>query len=199
MTLVIAATATFRRILDLTLLALILVVVATLVVSRVVPVLTGAPTFVVGGGSMEPTIHLGSVIVDRPVAASDLAVGDMVTIRVGPDKAIFTHRVVALAPRADGLWIQTKGDANRTADPSIIPFSTVIGRVDTVVPWLGYVVQLLSNMAGVAFLVSLGMLTLLGAWLLEIAEDDLREGLAGRRAPVRPISADRAPEAGAAG
>lgn len=202
MTLLIAAIAIFRRILDLALLALIVVVLATLVIVRGIPMIAGAPTFVVGGGSMEPAIALGSVVIDRPVAASALAPGDVVTISVGPERAIFTHRITRIVQRDNGLWIETKGDANATVDPSILPASAVIGRVDTVVPWLGYIVQLLSTIAGVAFLVSLGILALLGAWLLEIAEEDLRDALALRpapSAPIAPIPADHAPEAGAAG
>ena len=35
--------------------------------------------------------------------------------------AIFTHRIVRIAERAGAIWIETKGDANATADPSLTP------------------------------------------------------------------------------
>lgn len=70
MSLVIAAASTARRALDAALVVLVLVVLSALAVTRIVPAVTGAPSFVVGGGSMEPAIHLGSVVVDTPVAAS---------------------------------------------------------------------------------------------------------------------------------
>lgn len=181
MTYLIAATSLLRRLLDLALVALVLVVLASLAVARVVPAVTGAPTFVVGGGSMEPTIPLGAVVVDAPVATSDLRVGDIVTVRVGADQAVFTHRIARLVTRDDGLWIATKGDANATTDPSIIPATSVLGRVSVSVPHLGYAIGLMSSVAGVAFLLSLGMVTLLAAWLLETLEEDQRAWLYRRR------------------
>jgi signal peptidase I len=181
MTYAIALTATIRRILDLVLLALILTVLASLIVARVVPAITGGPTFVVGGGSMEPTIPMGAVVVDMPATADDIAVGNIVSVKVGPQKAVFTHRIVRTVMRDGALWIETRGDANPTADPSIIPATAVIGRATTWIPLLGYPVQLLSSMVGVAFLLSVGMVTLLGAWLLESLEEDQRNWLARRR------------------
>jgi signal peptidase len=199
MQLAIALTTTLRRFLDLVLLALILTVLASLVVSRVVPAVTGAPTFVVGGGSMAPTIPLGSVVVDKPVAASDLAVGDVVSVKVGPQNAIFTHRIVRLVQREGALWIETKGDANPTVDPSIIPATAVVGRVDSWIPYLGYPIELLSTMAGVAFLLSVGMVTLIAAWLLESLEEDQRAWIYRRRLQaldVVPIDGAREGSAG---
>jgi signal peptidase I len=174
MSLAIAVTAALRRFLDLVLLALILTVLASLTVARIVPAITGGPTYVVGGGSMEPTIPIGAVVVDHPVAASDLQVGDVVSVKVGPQQTVFTHRITRTLQREGTLWIETKGDANPTADPSIIPATSVAGRVSTVIPLLGYPIQLLSSLAGVAFLLSIGLVTLLGAWILETLEDDQR-------------------------
>jgi signal peptidase I len=149
-------------------------VIAALAAARVIPMVVGAPAFVVGGGSMEPSIHLGSIVIDGPVATADLDVGDIVSIKVGPEQTVFTHRITRIITRDGVPWIETRGDANQTVDPSTIPATAVVGRVAVVVPGLGYVVQLLASFAGMAFLVSLGMLTLLGAWLLEILEDDQR-------------------------
>jgi signal peptidase I len=195
MSVALALTATLRRFLDLVLVVLILVVLSSLVVARVVPAITHAPAFVVGGGSMEPTIPLGSIVIDQPVVASDLVLGDVVSIRVGPQNAIFTHRIVRLVQRDGALWIETKGDANPTVDPSIVRATTVLGRVKASIPLIGYPVQLLSSMAGVAFLLSVGLVTLLAAWLLESLEDDQRAWLRRRRLEaldVMPI--ERAPE-----
>lgn len=181
MTLAIAATSLLRRFLDLVLLALILVVLASLVVARVVPAITGAPTYVVGGGSMEPTIPIGAVIVDVPAVPSDVQVGNIVSVQVGPTKAVFTHRIVRVVDREGATWIETRGDANPRPDPSIIPATSIQGRVATWIPLLGYPLQLLSSLPGVAFLLSVGMVTLIGAWLLESLEDDQRAWLRRRR------------------
>jgi signal peptidase I len=191
MTYAIVLTSLLRRFLDLVLLALILTVLASLTVARLVPAITGGPTFVVGGGSMEPTIPIGSVIIDLPATPDDVRVGTIVSVKVGARQAVFTHRIIRTVVRDDGtLWIETRGDANDHPDPSIIPASSIVGKASTWIPYLGYPVQLLSSMAGVAFLLSVGMVTLLGAWLLESLEDDQRAWLRRRRleqAGVAPL------------
>ena len=176
-----------RRTLDVLLVAVVLVVLATIAIARVIPSVTGGSTFVVGGGSMEPAIPLGSVVIVTPVTPADLRVGDVVSLRVGQRQSVFTHRIVRLVPRDDGLWIETKGDANATPDPSIIPATTVIGRVQVSLPYAGYALHLLSTAPGVLFLLSIGVLLLAGAWLLESLELDqevARRQAAGARAAL---------------
>jgi signal peptidase len=187
-----------RRTLDVLLVGLILLVLGTVLVARGLPLLTGASTFVVGGGSMEPAIPLGAVVVAVPVAPADLAVGDVVSVQVGEQKAVFTHRIVRLAEVDGEPWIETKGDANEENDPSIIPASAVIGRVDTVIPAAGYPVRLLSTAPGVLFLFALGILVLAAAWLLESLELDQQLARARERAG-RMAVAERAPGESAAG
>jgi signal peptidase len=171
----IGLTSGIRRLLDLVLVGLIAVVLAALTVTRVIRAITGAPTFVVAGGSMEPAVPLGAFVITSPVAAADLRPGDVVSLQVGPQHAVFTHRITRTVTRDGAIWIETKGDANPTIDPSILPASAVVGRVDASVPYLGYVVQLLATFQGVAFLLSLGLVTLLGLWLFEGLEGDLRQ------------------------
>ena len=165
---------TARRLLDALLIVVVAVVFGTIVLSRLVPMVTGGQTFVVRGGSMEPAIRLGSAVVVAPVAASQLNVGDIVTVEVGPDKAVFTHRITRLVPRDDGLWLQTKGDANPTEDPSIIPATAVIGRAVVAIPGIGYLIALLSTLPGIALVISVSTSILAAGWFLEMLE-------AGRR------------------
>ena len=69
-------------------------------------------------GSMEPTIHTGSVVLTERVPVDDLAVGDIVMFQ-RPDEADeqVVHRIAQLEPSQDGPIIRTKGDANATEDP----------------------------------------------------------------------------------
>jgi signal peptidase len=169
-----------RRTLDVLLLLLIGLVVVTMVIARVIPAVTGGATFVVGGGSMEPTIPLGSAVVTAPVAATDLAVGDIVSLRVGDQHAVFTHRIIRLAERDGAVWLETRGDANTAPDPSLVPATEVIGRVTLSIPLAGYLVMVLGSVQGMLFLVSLGVLVLAGAWMLETFEDDRAESMRRR-------------------
>lgn len=188
-----AATRVARRVLDILLILVIAFVLAAVVLARGIPFLTGGSTYVIGGGSMEPTLPKGSAVLDLPVTADRLAVGDIVTVQVGEQKAIFTHRITRLVPRDDGLWIQTKGDANQDADPSIIPASAVLGRVDTTIPYAGFALVLLSSGQGVLFLLALAVMLLAGAWLLESVEIDqemaMRKAARARHALVAAAAA----------
>lgn len=169
-----AITGVARKALDILLVALILFVLATVLVSRVIPAVTGGATFVVGGGSMEPTISLGSVVLVTPTQAADLVVDDVVSLQAGAERAVFTHRIVRIVEREGGIWLETKGDANDQPDPSLVPPADVIGRVAVSLPMLGFVIALLSTVQGIAFLIALGMMILAMTWLLESIEDDLR-------------------------
>ena len=149
---------------------------------------------------MEPTLPLGSAVVAVPVAASDLAVGDIVSLRVGEKHAVFTHRIVRLAERDGAVWLATQGDANTAADPSLVPATDVIGRVSLDVPLAGYLVMVMSSLQGMLFLLSLGGLVLAGAWMLEALEDDLAESARRRgRDGFGPLLPEPGTEQGAPG
>jgi signal peptidase I len=160
-----------RRIVDAALIGLIVVVLFGLILGKIVP-LTGRQTIIIGGGSMAPAIGLGSAIVVAPVRPTDLARGDVVSLQVGADRATFTHRIIDVIARPDGIWVRTKGDANAEPDPTLVPASSIIGRVEMSVPFAGYLMALLSLPVGVLFLLGLAATLLAIAWLLESLESD---------------------------
>jgi len=167
------ATIALRRIVDIGLVALILVTLFGIVLAKGAP-LVGRQSIIIGGGSMAPALGLGSAILVRPVDASDLAVGDVVSMQIGPERTTYTHRIVAVVDRADGRWLRTKGDANATPDPTIVPATAVIGRVEFVIPLAGYLLALLSLPMGVMFVLGLAATLLAIAWLLESLEPESR-------------------------
>jgi signal peptidase len=189
------ATRMLRRVLDLALVLLIVAVLTGVFFGRILPML-GPTTLVVRGPSMAPTIPIGALVVTTPVEAAALAVGDVVSIRVGPEQAVFTHRIVRVVPRQGEIWIETKGDANDTPDPAITPASSVIGRVSAAVPLLGYLVALLSTLSGALLLVGVAGVLLMGAWVLESFELDVEEEKTletlPARGPVLGVPAGRA-------
>jgi signal peptidase len=189
------ATRMLRRVLDLALVLLIVAALTGVFFGRILPML-GPTTLVVRGPSMAPTIPIGALVVTTPVEAAALAVGDVVSIRVGPEQAVFTHRIVRVVPRQGEIWIETKGDANDTPDPAITPASSVIGRVSAAVPLLGYLVALLSTLSGALLLVGVAGVLLMGAWVLESFELDVEEEKTletlPARGPVLGVPAGRA-------
>jgi signal peptidase I len=199
MTIASPAITVLRRLLDGLLLALVAVSLGVIVLGRVVPLL-GHPTLVVAGPSMEPTIPIGAAVVLDPVPASSLAVGDVVSLRSGVERAIFTHRIIRLADHDGGLWIETQGDANATPDPSLTPASAVLGRVALSVPYAGYLLTLYGTVSGVLFVISFGLVLLSLGILLE--PQDVRAGAgqdleAGREPRPTPAAVPQ-PEAVAA-
>jgi signal peptidase I len=186
------ATRWLRRIVDLALIGLIVAVLLAVALAKVVPV-TGRESIVIGGRSMEPAIPLGSTVVITPVTPADLVVGDVVSLQIDPSKVTFTHRIVDVVDRPDGRWIRTKGDANADPDPTLVPASAVLGRVDLTVPLVGYLIVLLSAPIGVLFVLGLGATLLAIAWLLESLELEglplaAREAVARRNDQGEPIA-----------
>ena len=175
-----AAIRTSRRILRVLLVLLAALTLATIVLGRVLPAMSGGATFVVRGGSMEPAIPLGSALIVTPVAPASLRTGDIVTVQVTPETLVYTHRIDRVVSRADGLWIQTKGDANATPDASLIPATAVIGRASVWIPIVGGLVADLASALGMALIVSCALSLLAVDWLLE----SLEETAATRR--IRP-------------
>ena len=118
--------------------AVVAVVVAALAVVGLVPLLTGASTYTVLTGSMQPTLPVGTVVVVRPVPVERIAVGDVVTFLArDPGTSatrIVTHRVIAVDP---GPVLRTRGDANDSLDPDGTVAADVRGVLWYSVPWVG--------------------------------------------------------------
>ena len=111
------------------------------------PRLTSYDVLIVRGGSMEPAVGLGSVIiVDRD--RGDPAVGDIVSFREA-NGSIVTHRVVAIE---NGTYV-TKGDANAGVDLEPRLGANIVGTSVMSIPYVGYGVHVLRQPA--AFLLLL--------------------------------------------
>jgi signal peptidase len=159
-----------RRLLALVLVLLVVSVLALVLAVNVAPRL-GYDFVVIRGGSMEPTIHLGAVTVVSDVQPGDLHVGDVVTLKETSDTLV-SHRITRLVQMPDGLYLETKGDANATVDPVLAPAADVTGRVDFSIPSLGYLIYLLTLPIGVFSVLGLALTLLFAVWLLEDFEDE---------------------------
>lgn len=94
-------------------------------------------------GSMSPTIPAGSLAVVREIPASEIEVGDVLTVD-RPGMLPVTHRVTSVEGDGDGRTITMKGDANDAEDPS--PYTvTEVRRVIASVPYLAHVVVWFAN------------------------------------------------------
>ena len=75
----------------------------------------GYGTYIVTGGSMEPTIGKGALVLVEPTTSSQVKLGDVITFQHYGQTT--THRVIAITPTLAGPVFKTKGDANTVPDP----------------------------------------------------------------------------------
>jgi signal peptidase I len=146
---------------------------------------------------MVPAVGQGDAVVVEPVAATAIAVDDIVSLRVQPAGTLFTHRVIRITERDGEPWFETKGDANPAPDPSLVPADWIVGRVSAIVPTIGYLIALLSIPSGVIFVLGIGTTLLVLAWLLETLEiraaaRRVAGGPVGSGWPAMPPSTGRA-------
>lgn len=96
-------------------------------------------------GSMSPTIPAGSVALVREIPASEIQVGDVVTV-ARADALPVTHRVTSVDDAGDGesRTITMRGDANEAADPH--PYTvTEVRRVLFSIPGVAHVIVAFSH------------------------------------------------------
>lgn len=116
---------------------------AICILATLASVFFGITPLVLRSGSMSPEIPTGALAFARSVEASDLRVGDVVSVDNASGTRI-THRIVAIHDLDGQAELTLKGDANSVPDPA--PY--VVADADRVlfsVPLLGYVVAWLSS------------------------------------------------------
>ena len=124
-------------------------------------------------GSMQPTLAVGSLAVDRPVSASKVRVGDVITFS-DPyiNGRLVTHRVVEILTTPHGLAYRTKGDANAARDPWTIRLPDRVGRVSFSVPFAGYALWYLHTREVRTALIAFAALLALTGLLRRIWRED---------------------------
>jgi len=102
---------------------------------------------VVATGSMSPSIPAGALVVTVPTDATDLRIGDVVSVEREGFETTVTHRVVESAAVSGDLTardLTLRGDANSIDDPN--PYRvTYAARVEFSAPVIGGVVWSLRN------------------------------------------------------
>jgi len=113
-------------------------------------------------GSMEPTIHVGGLALDRAIPSQKVRVGDVITFSDPYVKdRLVTHRVIDILQTPHGLAYRTKGDANSGRDPWTIRLAGQVGRVSFSVPVAGYILYYAHTREIRSLLICLAALSLL--------------------------------------
>ncbi len=125
----------------------ILGLAALLAVGVLIPRLAGATPYTILTGSMRPHYPPGTMVVVRPVEASSIRIGDVVTYQLhSGEPEVVTHRVVAVGVSHDGQRLfRTQGDANNAPDADWVQPAQLRGRLWYAVPYLGRVTSWISG------------------------------------------------------
>ena len=143
----VAAPAGRRRVLLTTATVLATAALAAYCLLLVVPSLLGFQRYVLTGGSMEPTLHRGSLVFDKVAPVEDLAVGDVITYVPPGESRPLSHRITSVThDDKNGLVFTSKGDANEAADPWKFTLDDEVqAKVVLTVPWAGYPLWVLGS------------------------------------------------------
>jgi signal peptidase len=156
----------------------VLIVVALLVpaIIYVAPFLVGGSfSSVVMGGSMEPTIHVGSIVIVRRVKPEDVRVGDIIAFRTGESRTI--HRVIEKVVEGGFFYFRTKGDANEDPDPWIVKPEDVLGELQLTIPYYGYLIWFAQTPIGIILFIIVPAIILIANEVRNILK--IRRGVKG--------------------
>jgi len=101
------------------------------------------PFAVVESESMEPTIHIGDILV--AVKPHRLKVGDIILYSRGFKGELICHRIIEIKNIKGNIEFITKGDKNLLPDPLPVLKYQVRGKVVLKIPLAGYLTLLFSR------------------------------------------------------
>jgi signal peptidase I len=153
---------TSKIILTMLIFVMVPIILFILVTSRA-SLLFGIRSFVVLTGSMEPKVHVASMVITAP--ASSYNTGDIITFNRG--NITVTHRIVGIK---NGKF-QTKGDANNITDPLLVSKSAVIGKDYLIIPFAGRFTEFVKTVPGFIIFIALPILIYIGFELQTIKKE----------------------------
>ena len=103
----------------------------------------GYKSYIIKTNSMEPTININDVVINKEVLQEEINVGDVITFLHNGE--VITHRITKIDKDGDVTQYTTKGDNNNIEDTFKIAYENIKGKHVLTIPYLGKVVQLLEN------------------------------------------------------
>jgi signal peptidase I len=121
------------------------VTAVAIVLAAAIFYLAGGRWFIVETPSMGTVAPVGTLVLDTPVQASRLHVGDVITFHPPTAPAeTYTHRIIRIA--ASGA-ISTRGDINGATDPWTLGQADLVGKTTIIIPMLGWLIRALPILA----------------------------------------------------
>ena len=140
--------------------------------------LLGIHAYVVESGSMEPSIHTGSVcFINEKADYEDTKIGDVIAYSL-PNGHYVTHRVVSISKEG----MTTKGDANNITDSTVITRNNFIGKNILSIPKVGFLVAAMQTKRGIIISVTVIALFFVAGMLLD-SDDEEEETVKKHKKP----------------
>jgi signal peptidase len=135
-------------------------VVSVVALVALVGAVLGFRPLVVRSSSMEPALSAGDLVLVEMVPVSEVRPGDVVSRLVDPGSGDdLTHRVVSARTDADVVSLDTKGDANPSAESWRLPADEPVGRMVVSLPSVGTALTT-ARALGLLILVAAGLVLL---------------------------------------
>ena len=112
----------------------------------------GFKQYMVMTGSMEPTYNIGDLIIVKEVKEDELNVGDAITYSVGNGSETVSHRIISITIENGEKQYQTKGDNNSSADPDLVNFNNIEGKIVFKISNLGIIISEITTGTGIALI-----------------------------------------------
>jgi len=149
--------ASFRRSLRYFSFAALILLIGTLglVAAGTAPTLFGYHNYVINGGSMEPSLQVGSIAVTGPTSPFDLKIGDIIVRNELSDSSTVLHRIVEITNVNGQRAFVTQGDQNRAPDTTPVILVGTGHRVIYSVPYAGYILNFARSWVGRMILIGI--------------------------------------------
>ncbi len=98
----------------------------------------GFKPYVIASGSMEPNISIGDVVLMSHYDIRNVHIGDVIAYAIS--NRIVVHRVIEVYNESGNIYLKTKGDANREADPELVTEKMFLGKITYTIPRIGLIV-----------------------------------------------------------
>ena len=135
------------------------------IVKSPVPSFAGYSHLIVTTGSMSGTIEEGDLIIIKKT--NDYKGTEIVTyIREG-EKIPTTHRILFVYETEDGIYYETKGDANPSSDIELVHESDVCGEVVLVIEDFGIFLSWIKDGGGLIYLLAIIAIIATGVYVIK--------------------------------
>lgn len=134
----------------------------------------GVKLYTVQSGSMEPAIHVGSMIVSKP--QKEYLKNDIITFYLPENnsKETVTHRIHDIKTENGESIYVTKGDANNTPDTGVIKKSNILGKLLFSIPFIGYIIAYSRTQTGLVILIIIPSTLIVYTELVNIKNEIIR-------------------------